>query len=150
MTSDSVVKLRISIWKDYAPPRNLVIHDLEILKPLGRDDNLQQEIFSWQVREDPLAGVADDELREQLRASLFDAFNPSLPPVERRFSKLEIFFRNAEKAVESGSAEWTISQDSPSDDEGVSLINPLLALKLQLDWLHQSFSKHPGVSVSIR
>lgn len=148
---DNLAKLKFSIWKDYAPPRILMLHQDTSRVPIGGEDNLQQEIYSWQMREDPFGGIADDHIRENLRELLVSRFDPSLPPAERQFSFLKDFLAEAEKAIKGEHAEWTVSQDSSVEDEEFpSQINPLLALKLQLDWLFQCFSNHPGISVSVR
>ena len=85
---------------------------------------------------------------EELLSERFDA---SRPPNERRFEALRDFLDEAAKIVDGGGAEWTGSQDAPVEDEDVPYrLNPLLALRLHLEWLYAVFAGQPGVSVSIR
>lgn len=151
--ADSVVKLKLSVWRDYIPSKALVLHrGVDAPRHLPSSDSaLQQEIYCWHTREDPFAGISDDEIRAKLRSLLLDAFDPSLPPSERRFSSLRPFLEEASRAVNDQKSEWAISQDPPADDEEWPYrLNPLLALKLHLDWLTGCFLEQPGISVSVR
>ena len=151
--ADSVAKLKLSIWRDYTPSATLVLHrgpDAPRHLP-SADSELQQEIYCWHTKEDPFAGVSDEEIRARLRLLLVDAFDPSLPPSQRRFGALHSFLEEASRAVLDNKSEWAISQDPPADDEECPYrVNPLLALKLHLDWLSGCFSDQPGISVSVR
>lgn len=153
MISESSVKLKLSVWRDFIPSRALVMHkghedDHQVLTA---DSDLQQEVYCWQMREDPFDGVSEEAVRLKLRELLFDRFDASLPPSERRFSRIQAFIDAASSAIDNGEAEWTISQDAPVDDEDNPYrLNPLLALKLHLQWLSGSFAEQPGISVSIR
>ncbi|MCJ8237801.1 hypothetical protein [Peteryoungia algae] len=150
MAYDNLAKLRVSIWKDYTPPRSLMIHQ-DHGKQLGGDDILQQEVYSWSMREDPFGGVADEALRNELRELLVVPFQPSNPPSQRRISKMEPFLLKAEEAIQNGVTEWTVSLEGAGDDDDFpARVNPLLALNLQLKWLVRSFGHQPGVSVAIR
>ncbi|MBY2985106.1 hypothetical protein [Rhizobium leguminosarum] len=150
MANENLAKLRISIWKDYYPPRSLMLHQ-DQGKPLGGDDNLQQEVYSWSMREDPFGGVADDALRNKLRELLITPFEPSIPPSSRKVSRLRPFLDEAEASIAGGLTEWTISHEGSGEDEDFpARLNPLLALKLQLDWLVRCFENQPGISVAIR
>lgn len=118
---------------------------------LGYESDLQQEVYSWQMREDPFGGVYDEGTRTRLHELLVDRFEASRPPSERRVEALGEFLDKAGQVVEAGQAEWTVSQDSPVDDEDVPYrLNPLLALKLHLEWVANIFGGRPGISVSIR
>lgn len=150
MAYDNLAKLRISIWKDYHPPRSLMVHQ-DQSRPLGGDDNLQQEVYSWSMREDPFGGIADEDLRTQLRDMLIAPFQPSNPPSSRQISFLKPFLEKAQAAINDGSTEWTISLEGTGDDDDYpARLNPLLALKLQLDWLMKCFENQPGISVAVR
>ena len=73
------------------------------------------------------------------------------PPSERRFAKLQAFLDEADRVIAADQAEWTVSQDPPMEDEETPFrVNPLLALKLHLEWLKRIFVEHPGVSVLVR
>ena len=87
----------------------------------------------------------------RLRELLIDKFEASQPPSMRRIEALTGFLDEAQRVIEVGQAEWTVSQDAPFDDEDVPYrLNPLLAIKLHLEWLLSIFKGQPGVSVSIR
>lgn len=153
MTLDSMVKLRLSIWRDFSPNRSLIYRQSADSEQhfLNGDSDLQQEIFSWQMREDPFSGISDPNVREELRSLLVDEFEPSRPPSERKVGALQRFLGVAASVVDRGEAEWAASQDAPIDDEEAPYrLNPLLAFKNHLDWLVHCFADEPGVSVSIR
>ena len=104
----------------------------------------------WQTREDPFAGVADDESRRKLRELLIERFAAAKPPSERRFSRLTDFIVEATRQIEADGAEWTVSQEAGDDDDQPVRLNTLLAVRNHLDWLCQTFAEQPGVSVLIR
>jgi hypothetical protein len=150
---ETSIELKLSVWRDYVPDKLLVFRppsgDERQLLTAGSD--LQQEVFVWQLNEDPFGGVSEDATRMRLRALLVDRFEPSQPPNKRRFSALREFLSEADAVIEDDKAEWAISQEPPSDDDGYPYrLNPLLALKLYLDWLADSFEGQPGMSLSIR
>jgi hypothetical protein len=153
MVSEPTAKLRISVWRDFVPSKALVFRGRDSPhQVLEGDTDLQQEIYRWQLKEDPFGGVNDEDLRARLRIKLFEIFEPSRPPGERRWSALKEFLDEAMAALGEGHAEWTASQDPPLDDDDELRyeLNPLLALVLHLKWLSDMFSEQPGVSVSIR
>jgi hypothetical protein len=117
----------------------------------GGDSELQQEVFSWHIREDHLAGISDEATRLRLQNLLIERFEASRPPAERRFAMLQAFLDEAGQIIDAGSAEWIGSQDAPAEDEDVPYrLNPLLALRTHLEWLHSVFANQPGISVSVR
>ncbi len=153
MATDSAPQLTVSLWRDFRPERTLAY------KPSGaadakfiqRDDNLQEEVFAWQVGDGVINGIVDDELRAEISASLTEDFSPALAPSARPCSKLVKFFEVAEKAIESGKAEWSNSEDGAFDDAPEPYrVNVLLAFYNQMRWLHEMFKDEPGVSVSVR
>jgi len=150
---DSSIKLRLSVWRDFVPNKALILRrggevDQRVL---SADSDLQQEVYAWQMKEDPFDGISDESTRLNLKKLLVDKFNSSLPPADRRFATIKEFLVEAKRVIDSNEAEWTISQDAPVDDEESPYrLNPLLALVLHLEWLASSFSEQPGVSVSIR
>ena len=89
---------------------------------------------------------------DQLRKILFEGFDASQPPAGRRLDAMKAFLVEADRVINEGHAEWTVShQDAPDDDgDPPHRLNPLLALKLHLEWLANVFDKQPGISVSIR
>lgn len=153
MSAESVVKLKLSVWRDFAPGRPLSLWrgDQNTQEIISRDSEIQQEIFSWQMREDPFDGVLDEEDRARLRAVLLDRFEPSSKPSDRRVERLDEFIGEANRILDGGKAEWTISLDPPQEDEDAPYrLNPLLALRNQIEWLIGSFGGIPGLSVSVR
>jgi len=151
--AESLSKLKLSVWRDYVPDKSLILrrgteNDQALI---GVDSDLQQEVYCWQMREDPFAGVSEEALRTRLQELLINSFDASRAPPERRFTLLRAFLDEVTAAIEANSSEWTVSQDPPTDDEEAPYrLNPLLALKLHLEWLSESFAGQPGVSVSIR
>jgi hypothetical protein len=150
---ESSVKLRLSVWRDFVPSKSLIFrqsagqeHHL-----LDSDVHLQQEVYSWQTREDIFAGVSDEKIRSGLHEKLFGKFEPSRPPSDRRAAALREFIDDAGKVIRDKASEWTTSQDPPSEDVmSPFALNSLLALKLQLEWLVDVFADQPGISVSLR
>jgi hypothetical protein len=65
MTAELTAKLRVSVWRDYAPSRSLVFRpvgaDRHVLLAAEAEANLQQEIYSWSIRDDPFANVGDGD-----------------------------------------------------------------------------------------
>lgn len=153
VVGDSHTKLRISVWRDFTPQKALTLRSLgrDEHQLLSADTELQQEIFTWQMREDPFGGISDDAARAKLRDLLIDRFAGGQSPANRRVDVLRDFLEEVERVIAGGHVEWTQSQDAPDDDEEIPYkINPLLALKLHLEWILDCFSGQPGVSVSIR
>lgn len=153
MVGDLHTKLRISVWRDFTPPKALTLRgrtgDGHYL--LTNDAELQQEVFTWQMREDPFGGISDELKRKKLREFLVDRFQASHPPARRRVEALRDFLKEVDLVMDSGEVEWMVSQDAPAEDEEDPYkVNPLLALKLHLEWILESFAGQPGVSVSIR
>ena len=153
MATDSPPKMRVSLWRDFRPERTLAYKagGASDAKFFQRDDQLQEEVFALHVGEGVLNGVADDDLRATITACLTEDFAPALPPSERTCRKLERFFEVAQKAIESGKAEWSYSEDPAFDDEPDPYrVNMLLAFYNQMLWLHEMFKDEPGVSISVR
>ena len=153
VTADSLNKIKLSLWRDFVPNRALMLRhgDNEGHQVLAGESDLQQEVYTWYTREDPFGGVSDEDSRMRLRESLIDRFEASQPPSKRRIEALTEFLDEAQRVINVGQAEWTVSQDAPFDDEDVPYrLNPLLALKLHLEWLASIFRDQPGVSVSVR
>jgi hypothetical protein len=153
VSAESIVKLKLSVWRDFAPGRPLSLWrgDQNEQQVISGDSEIQQEIFSWQMREDPFDGVLEEEDRARLRAVLLDRFEPSSNPSDRRVERLDEFVVEADRILDGGNAEWTISLDPPQEDEDAPYrLNPLLALRNQIEWLISSFGGIPGLSVSVR
>ncbi|GAN69586.1 hypothetical protein [Acetobacter orleanensis] len=153
MSAESIVKLKLSVWRDFAPGRPLSLWkgDQNGQQVISSDSEIQQEIFSWQMREDPFDGVLEQEDRARLRAGLLDRFEPSRKPSDRRVERLDEFVSEVDRILNGGRAEWTISLDPPREDEDAPYrLNSLLALRNQIEWLIGSFGGIPGLSVSVR
>jgi len=152
MGVETSVKLKLSIWRNFIPSRQIISWDEEGGAPPVEDlgSNLQEEVYSWYLREDYLGGISDDETRRRLEERI-DRLKPNNPPSERRLSALEEFITQAREAIDSGDAELSAVQNPAVDDEDAPrAINALLMLTLHLDWLLRCFENRPGISVSIR
>ena len=144
--------LKLSIWRDFAPDRRLGAWDGEGKHRQLPDPgfNLQEEVYSWPLREDFRSSISDDEARRRLEGWI-RRLDPSHPPSERRFDVLDGFVSEAEGVLESGAAGLSPILDSSADDEDTpAQMNALLALTLHLKWLSRCFADRPGISVSIR
>lgn len=153
MVGESLIKLRLSIWRDFVPDKALILRQgpEREHRVLAAGSELQEEVYSWQMREDPFSGVSDSDVRERLHKLLVERFEESQPPSKRRVEALSEFVANAQQVISADQAEWTVSQDAPEEDEEVPYrLNPLLALKLHLEWLLTTFAGQPGISVSVR
>ena len=153
--SDPGAKLTLSIWRDFVPARPLALPDDEGRQLLDSESGLQEEVYSWRLREDVFAVISDDATRMGLRERLVGRLNDSKPPAERRLAVLEDFVQAAEAAIDSGAAACALgesgSDEDPGDDERSQVeINPLLALTMHLRWLLACFGHRPGISVSVR
>ncbi len=141
----------LSIWRDFAPSRALVLSDEKGGHwMLDLESNLQQEVYSWQLREDPFAGVEDEGVRRNLRDRL-ERLDVSKPPQERRLAVLADFVLAAERAMDSQHVVWSESLSQPPGHEELpNEINALVAFVLHLKWLLGCFANRPSISVSIR
>ena len=152
MTVETSAKLKLSVWRDFVPSRQLILWEGEgsAHQVVGSDSNLQEEVYSWHLREDFRDGITDNKTRRELEKQLH-RLDTSHPPSKRRLSILDDFIAEARKAIESGEAELSPVQNPPVGDEDTpNAINALLALTLHLEWLSRCFANHPGISVSIR
>jgi hypothetical protein len=54
MATESYVNLKVSVWRDFVPSRAMLLRVAgeEEHRLLSGDSDLQQEVFSWQMRED--------------------------------------------------------------------------------------------------
>ena len=152
MPAQPGVVLTLSIWRAFAPPRTLVFFDeAREHRMLDPESNLQQEVYSWRLREDPLAGIEDEQTRLDLHHRLYHRLSVSEPPTERRLAVLEDFVTTAERALTARQVEWSPSRSQASEpDELPREINALMAFVLHLRWLLTCFANCPSVSVSIR
>ena len=151
MPAQPGVELTLSIWRAFAPPRTLVLFDeAKDHRMLDPESNLQQEVYSWKLREDPFAGISDEQTRVDLHDRLH-RLSVSKPPGERRLAVLEEFVTAAERALAARRVEWSPSRSqAPEHDELPREINALMAFVLHLKWLLACFANCPTVSVSIR
>jgi len=99
VTSESIVKLRLSVWRDFVPGATLALWSGEprAQRVITGDSEIQQEVFSWQMREDPFDGILGDADRAKLRELLLERFEPSSSPRDRRISGLADFVAEADR-----------------------------------------------------
>jgi hypothetical protein len=114
--------------------------------------NLQQEVYSWQTKEDYFGGVSDENVRAELQDGLMSKFDASISPVDRNCAELKKFLDLATNHIASGQSEWIASADAPGDDDDdlPYLLDPLQALVNHLQWIHDVYAHQPGVSVLVR
>ena len=151
MLTDTSAGLRITVWRPYTPDRPLTIRvgTDDTISAVGPDMQLQQEAFTWQVKEDVWGGLADSELRQQLSQKLITDFEPVLPPTQRGMTKLGALLGELDDA--KSAAEWSSSGQQLHDDgETAVRLNSLVAFLSQLTWLYDVFRDVPGASVSVR
>ena len=76
MTAEPSIKLKISVWRDFVPSRSMLFRAAgeQGHRFLGGDSELQQEVFSWHMREDHVAGISDDTARLRLRGTFERTF----------------------------------------------------------------------------
>ncbi len=151
MAIESSVGLRVTIWRPYAPDRPLAFQQAEAttMTAVGPEIQLQQEAFTWQVREDIWGGVVDSNLRERLSQRFISDFEPVLPPSQRGMDKLKALLSELANAIPE--AEWSASgQQVEEDGETPYRLNSLLAFHVQMSWLYDVFKDTPGASVSVR
>ncbi len=151
MPAQPGVELTLSVWRAFAPPRTLVFFDeAREHRMLDPESNLQQEVYSWKLREDPFAGIEDEQIRLDLHDRLH-RLSVSKPPAERHLTVLVDFVTAAERALAARQVEWSPSRSqAPEHDEFPREINALMAFVLHLKWLLACFANCPSVSVSIR
>ena len=153
--------LTLSIWRNFTPIRDLALQggkdsDTRFITSTSNpreesDVDLQEEVYSWSLREDSLSGIEDQETHDKLHKKLFGRMHPARPPSKRPISLLDEFVEAALKAVESGAVEPAAVQNPPdAESDTFIMINGLLALALHLKWLSRCFADRPGISVSVR
>lgn len=161
MSAEPESHLKLSIWREYAPKFPLTSCPAEDLQEPaagiqrnvlvgGNHSNLSKAIYSITIREDVLAGIANDSLRKELKDLLFE-LPISDPPSSRGLQKIEDFVSKANEVLKSNeSAVSQISNQPDSMDENPIEFNALLALKLHLEWILRCFADCPKVTVATR
>lgn len=140
--------LEVSIWRDFKPSRPL-LHELQSTATElfnANDVRLQQRVYRWSMSEGLLDSIADPSIREQLTHLLIERFNSSLPSSERSMDRVLEFIVEARSVA----SEWTLSQTASDDIEYAPSINVIDAFTRHLAWLHEMYSRLPGVSLMIR
>lgn len=150
------VKFTLSIWRDFIPPRRLALStDDAAPQVFDGNSSLQEQVYSWPVREDVFAGIPDLDTRQDLSKRLFDRLADSRSPAERRLSVLQEFVDASQLAIDDGEVSPSPSQsrvieDLEADEADPIEINSLLALTNHLRWIISCFGDRPGISVSVR
>ena len=153
------IEVKVSVWRTFSPRLRLImsadVMDEELsqstIQELTEESSrLQEEVFSWQILEDPFSGIADQVKRENLKKSFFEKMDINIPPSERSVATLKSFIKEANVMLESGGVEWSGSKSLPVDDDKERHLNSLLALVSHLSWLINVFEGQPNISVSVR
>ena len=156
MAEGTSVKFTLTIWRDFVPPRPLAISTQEDRRQVfDSESGLQEQVYSWPLREDAFAGVADDEDRKKLHERLVDQLADSNPPSQRRLDVLRDFIAASEKVIDAGGVSFVQSESRHEGNAGEEEhdrveVNSLLALTIHLKWLVACFGDRPGISVSVR
>lgn len=152
----SSVSFTLSIWRDFEPPR-LLAHDTDDagLQVFDGDSSLQEQVYSWSVREDAFGGIPDPDTRRDLRALLSPRLADSIPPPKRRLSVLQEFVDASQRAMDNGEVHSSPSQTRVIEDPETGAaepieINSLLALTNHFRWIISCFGDQPGISVLVR
>ena len=147
MTPESNTLRVLSIWQRFTPSRRLLSAD--DAQRLDQASDLHEEVYSWQIREPVLDGVANDQERERLDAVLV-RLDVNHGPEERGIGVLDEFVTLARQLIESGGSSTIAGQSGGDAEEETPQLDALLALTLHLKWLVTCFADRPGISVSIR
>src|SRR6266567_2828938 len=83
--ADAPPGLRISVWRPFLPSRPLAMTttDADYVTFLSIDDELHEEIFTWQTREDIWGGVSDADIRRRLSDRMMSELEPVRPLSDR-------------------------------------------------------------------
>ncbi len=155
MLGNSNIKWTLTIWRDFLPARPLALPSDQGNRVLDSDSGLQEQVYSWRMREDAFAGIPDEETRKGLHDRLLSALDDSKSPADRRLGVLEGFVQEAESLIKAGKVSWSPSQsrsdeDADHEDGSQVQINSLLALTTHLKWILACFGDRPGISVLVR
>ena len=156
MAEGTSVKFTLTIWRDFVPPRPLAINTQgDGRQVFDSNSGLQEQVYSWQLREDALAGVADDQSRKELHEHLVGRLADSNPPSERRLDVLRDFIDVAERVMSAGDvscvqSESRFDENAENEEHNRVEVNSLLALTIHLKWVVACFGDRPGISVSVR
>ena len=156
MAEGTSVKFTLTIWRDFVPSRPLAITTDEDGRQIyGSDSELQEQVYSWPLREDAFAGISDYEIRTDLHARLLHRLADSNPPSERRLEVLKDFIEASEQVIGAGGvscvqSESRLEENSDNEERLRLEVNSLLALTIHLKWLVACFGDRPGISVSVR
>ena len=156
MAEGTSVKFTLTIWRDFVPPRPLAINTRgDGRQVFDSESGLQEQVYSWPLREDAFAGVADDKSREELHERLVSRLADSNPPSERRLDVLRDFVEVAEQVINAGGvscvqSESRFDENSENEEHHRVEVNSLLALTIHLKWVVACFGDRPGISVSVR
>lgn len=116
---------------------------------VGPDIQLQQEAFTWLVKEDIWGGVIDSSARQNLSQRLQSEFEPVLPPSQRTMEQFNTLLMDIAQIL--GKVEWSDSgQQLEEDGDNPVRLNALLSFYLQASWIYEIFKDSPGASVAIR
>lgn len=156
MAEGTSVKFTLTIWRDFVPPRPLAINvQGDGRQVFDSESGLQEQVYSWPLREDVFAGVSDDESRKELHERLVNRLADFNPPSERRLEVLRDFIAAAESVIEAGGVscvqgESRLGGNGDNEEHERVEVNSLLALTLHLKWVVGCFGDRPGISVSVR
>jgi hypothetical protein len=153
VAGEGATGIKITVWRNYWPERQLVCSKEESQIYFNTDERLQQDVFNWQVREDIWGGFTDETIRQELNLRFIQSFDPFLQPEARGFAKLKEMLAQLYTAAISNESSWSTSaQQFEEDNDGSTSVrlNALLAFCTQLRWIHDVFKDVPGASITVR
>lgn len=159
-----VAAFRLCVWRPVQTERELHYAEPDtgnlsgdesgpiVRTPFSREQ-LHEQVYSWAATEDVWSGVPDEQLREELRVSLIDRFQPSRPPGDRGLEGLRQAIAALRVATDGpGAHHWTAcGQVEDGAGEPVFLRGaPLFSLLGHLTWVYETFKDVPHLSVTVR
>lgn len=146
-------RFALTIWRTLSTPSGTLFSDAQSQRQTRIDRTgaaeLLEPVFTWFIQDDPLAGVEDTAARERLQAQIA-ALSIEVPQEKRTIGCLQSLLDESRKVLKGGTVHWNDSQAAVDTGSGEPLVNSLLALTKQLEWLMTVFKELPNTWVSIR
>lgn len=144
--------IRVSIWR----PVRWHKEYFDVTQGKAADlDSFQESIHSWEILESPFDGIEDGNKTEMIRSAMVDRFAPEVPHTERKVEALAEILAMIDEVLANGTSSWSDSQseiDPPEKDRLKISIRQhrLLALRIRLQWLYDTFHHVPNANVTFR
>ena len=146
-------RFALTIWRTLSTPTGTLFSDDQSRRQTQIDKTgageLVEPVFTWLIPDDPLAGIEDTEARECLQTQIV-ALRIDAPRETRTIGCLQSLLDKAREVLDGGTIHWNHSQAAADTGREEPLVNSLLALTKQLEWLMAVFKDLPNTWVSIR